>query len=296
MHQFFEPAIASTRGWLRVFAVLVLVFIGIVIGQIPYAYYLTNFPSQPHEVLTLVLIILPFGAGLLALNVAVRWIHGQSPLTLITPFGRIDWSRLTRSFLFWFILVVLGELLLFAFHPQDYVWNFQARKWIPLAAVAVFLLPIQTSFEEILFRGYLLQQLAVGLNNRWLALLFTSALFAAMHLANPEVAAFGMITMMLYYVSVGILLGICTLLDRRLELALGLHAATNIYGATMVTFKESAIQTPAMFRLLHLDANLMTVIFLLSAVLFFTYFARRYQWRMSLHPSKVVPPRDEDDH
>ncbi len=299
--RFFRAANWSHRGFLRLVGVLIIVFVGIVIGQVPLAILLSQVGAHdPHDLgasigenLSLVLMILPFITGLLMLLLAVAFLHGQAVLTLISPEAKIDWRRIAKSFVIWFALIALGEVVLYLLHPEDYQWNFVWQAWWPVFLIGLLILPLQTSFEEILFRGYLLQRLGIMFNNRWVALVLTSVLFGLMHLANPEVLAFGIPIIMTYYISVGLLLGFCTLFDQRLEIALGVHAATNFYGATMVTFKESAIQTPALFSLSQMDASIMTLLFILSAVFFFLYFARHYQWRISFSPAQTIEVDDQ---
>ncbi len=57
--------------------------------------------------------------------------------------------------------------------------------------LVILLLPIQTSAEEYLFRGYLMQGIGIISGNRWLPLILTSLAFGLMHYANPEIAKFG---------------------------------------------------------------------------------------------------------
>jgi uncharacterized protein len=95
---------------------------------------------------------------------------------------------------------------------------------------------------------------------------------------NPEVGEFGTGIMMTYYMGVGLFLGILTLMDDSLELALGVHAATNIFGAIFVTFEKSALQTPAIFRLQEVDVTYMIPIFFVAALLFTFVCAKKYQW------------------
>ncbi|MEL6793868.1 MAG: CPBP family glutamic-type intramembrane protease, partial [Pseudomonadota bacterium] len=57
--------------------------------------------------------------------------------------------------------------------------------WLALLPVALILLLIQTGAEEVLFRGYLLQQLAARFRGHWIAWgLVPSLLFGALHF-NP---------------------------------------------------------------------------------------------------------------
>ena len=65
-----------------------------------------------------------------------------------------------------------------------------------------------------------MQGLGVLAKNRWLPLIFTSTLFGLMHIANPEIGKLGYM-LMVHYIGTGFLLGIMTLMDEGLELALG---------------------------------------------------------------------------
>jgi membrane protease YdiL (CAAX protease family) len=73
-------------------------------------------------------------------------------------------------------------------------------------------IPFQAAFEEVLFRGYLMQGFAAILKNRWFPLVMTSVLFGLMHAFNPEVKEFGFLTMMPQYILFGLIFGAITIL------------------------------------------------------------------------------------
>ncbi|MBV1926623.1 MAG: CPBP family intramembrane metalloprotease, partial [Rhodobacteraceae bacterium] len=88
------------------------------------------------------------------------------------------------------LLLVLGAVL-FVLQPFDVgaspVQNMPFTSWLallPLSLVAIF---IQTSAEEILFRGYLQQTLAARFSNPLIWMVLPSALFAWGHFAPDEV-------------------------------------------------------------------------------------------------------------
>src|SRR5690606_24823077 len=141
------------------------------------------------------------------------------------------------------------------------------------------LIPLQTSFEEYLFRGYLMQGLGLLTKNKWFPLLFTSISFGLMHIANPEVGAYGM-QVMVFYIGTGLFLGIITLMDDGLELALGFHAANNLVAAVLVTSDNSVLQTNAIFEQVSSGIN-MTEIYIQVLVVFpilIFLFAKKYKW------------------
>ena len=79
------------------------------------------------------------------------------------------------------------------------------------------------AIEEIIFRGILLRQIEAMLGT-WAALITTSLLFGAAHLANPNSTLFAAFAIAM---EAGILLGAAYLYTRRLWLAVGIHAAWN---------------------------------------------------------------------
>ena len=146
--------------------------------------------------------------------------------------------------------------------------------------MAIVLIPLQTSFEEYFFRGYLMQGLGLTFKNRWIPLFFTSLTFGLMHIANPEVGKMGYI-ILLYYIGTGFFLGIMTLMDEGLELALGFHAANNLIGALVLTSDWSAFQTHAVLKDMaepSVGIDVLLPIFVLFPIILFV-FSKKYGWQ-----------------
>jgi len=229
--------------------------------------------------LVLIMLLAPLVAGFFVVLGWTFLIHGQSITSLTTSRDKIDWNRILFSFALWGGLTIIFTLLDVYASPGDYEWNFHWDRFIPLAIIAVLLIPLQTSFEEYLFRGHMMQGLGILAKNRWLPLMITSVLFGLMHMANPEVEKLGF-GLMIYYIGTGFFLGILTLMDEGLELALGFHAANNLITALLVTADWTAFQTDSVYRdisepTLGLDAYI--PIFVVFPILLFI-FSKKYQW------------------
>ena len=178
----------------------------------------------------------------------VKYVHRQPLTALITGRTRIDWKRFWFSFLLWGGVTVGITLIDYLFiSPEDYIWNFQWIPFLKLLLIVILFIPLQTGFEEVFFRGYLLQALGLTVHNKWFPLLTTSLLFGLMHIANPEVEKLGY-SLLIYYIGTGIFLGITTLMDDGLELALGFHTANNLFTALLVTSDWTVFQVPSVFR------------------------------------------------
>ena len=78
--------------------------------------------------------------------------------------------------------------------------------------------------EESLVRGYVLSNF-MDSTNKYVAVLVTSALFAAMHLMNPNVSIIGVVNVAL----AGIMLGTYYIHRRNLWLPIGLHLTWNLF-------------------------------------------------------------------
>ena len=192
----------------------------------------------------LALILLPFLFGLVALLGAVRLVHQRSPLTLIAGgVGRVRWSRLVGAFLTWTAIVVVGEALGARLQGREVVFNQFSGEFLASVGVVVVLVPLQVAFEELLFRGYLHQELVRVAHRPWLAVCITSLVFGGLHYSNPEVARFGLAVMAPYYVSVGLFLAGLSVADDGLEIPLGIHLGTNLLGAAVINYDGSALPT-----------------------------------------------------
>ena len=230
--------------------------------------------------LFLFLMILMFVFGLIALMLCIKYIHKRSFKTLVTSRKKIDWKRFWFAFILWGFIASVFIVVSIILSPEDYVWNFKPVPFFTLLVISFLFLPFQTSFEELLFRGYLLQGLGVVSKTRWLPLIITSVIFGLLHLGNPEVAKLGYISMV-FYIGTGLFYGVLTLLDEGTELTLGLHAINNIVAAVFVTTNWTVFQTDA----LYVDTSEPSVgvemflpVFVLYPLMLFI-FSKKYGWQ-----------------
>lgn len=229
--------------------------------------------------LTFVALVGPLAFGLLIVLFWVKFVQGQSLTSLTTSRSKVDWKRVFFSFFLWGSITTLMILALYFTQPENFVWNFNAEKFFIFLVLAVILVPMQTSFEEYLFRGHMMQGIGLATNSRLIPLIITSVLFGLMHIANPEVRKIGYI-IMLYYIGTGFFLGIITLMDEGLELALGFHAANNLVGALLLTADWTAFQTNSILKDLSEPSagfDVLTPVFVIFPILLLI-FSKVYGW------------------
>ncbi|MFV9550941.1 lysostaphin resistance A-like protein [Algibacter sp. PT7-4] len=300
--------------WRYIIGVVIVFFAWQLIGMIPLGIVIAvkvlgnpsvNMPTtipQMIEVLGsnlfLLLMLLSFALGLLGVLLTSKFLHKLSITKLTTARKKIDWKRFWFIFILWGLVSSSFVLLDYYMSPEDYEFNFKLQPFLILAIIAILLIPLQTSFEEYFFRGYLMQGFGVLFKNKWLPLLITSIGFGLMHLANPEVEKLGLV-IMVYYIGTGLFLGIITLMDDGLELALGFHAANNLFTALLVTADWTAFQTHSVLRDLS-DPSKMALaeifmpVFVVFPILLFIL-SKKYKWtnwKDKLLGNVVEPPKD----
>ncbi|NQX78176.1 CPBP family intramembrane glutamic endopeptidase [Gilvibacter sp.] len=293
---------------------VVMVFIGTQLGSIPFV--VAIFMKQSAEggsmleltdetdmlnILdsnsTFFFMLLGFAVGLLALFLWVKYVHKQSITSLTTSRKKIDWGRFWFGFLLIGVTTTVLTVMDYYGNPDDYVLQFDAELFAILAVIAVIFIPLQTSMEEYLFRGYLMQGIGVMSRNRWLPLLITSFVFGMLHYFNPEVDKLGNIVMV-YYIGTGLFLGIITLMDEGMELALGFHAGNNLIAALLVTADWTVFKTNSVFVDVSEPAAGFDVLVPVLVIypIFIAIMAFRYKWKNWSERlfGKVPPPPERD--
>lgn len=292
---FLENALhPENKFWKYIIGTIIVIFAA-TIGQLPLILALTvesfasgrPFPSDEKSMLTflnsnlsLFLLLLSFAVALLAVILVAKYLHKQSLVLLTTAREKIDWKRFFFSFSIWGIITIVSTVLMYYSNPEGFTLNFKPIPFAILVVVAVIMIPLQTSAEEYFFRGYLMQGFAVLAKNRWFPLLMTSVIFGLMHIANPEVQKMGYFVMV-YYIGTGLFLGIITLMDDGMELALGFHAANNLIAALLITSDWSAFQTESILKdnsEPSAGLEILAPVFVIFPILLFI-FSKKFGWK-----------------
>lgn len=230
------------------------------LGLVPYALLNRFGIFDPRlEFIAINLSIFVMFAGL---AVAVKWLHRRSILSLVTPAARVEWSRIRRGAVVWLAIAIILSLLEFLLFRHRFYVSLNLARFVPFLLLVLLLTPLQAATEELVFRGYAMQAFAQLTRRPALIATLSSAVFTAPHLLNPEVQQHGLIIMAANYFAIGMLLATITLRDGRLELAVGLHAANNVFLALLVNYEGSALMTESVFTARELDPyfSLMTLI------------------------------------
>ena len=238
--------------------------------------------SGMHGIKSLIINLSPFIFLLAILFFSVQLLHKRSILSLTTSRSKVDYKRIFFSFGLIISFTIAGFAVSYFLDNSQIIWNFDPLRFASLFIISILMFPFQIGFEEYLFRGFLIQQIGIVVKNRWFPLLFTSVVFGLFHSANPEVYKMGF-GVMAFYIGTGFLLGIITLMDESLELALGFHLGNNLMAALLITSDFSAIQTDAIFKYSGiekpndiLNEMIVSIVIVYPIILFI--FAKKYNW------------------
>jgi membrane protease YdiL (CAAX protease family) len=158
----------------------------------------------------------------------LKLLHRQPFGTLFSPEGRIRWGDFGGGLMlaagFWVITMILGLAIVGMPTRTALPLDAWAMAFAPLAVMVFF----QASAEELIFRGYILQQLAA----RWRSPLIWAALpaflFGLAHYSSGSELGIGW-----HYVAVTLLFGLAAaaLVWRTgsLAAAMGLHTGMNLF-------------------------------------------------------------------
>ncbi len=180
------------------------------------------------------------------------------------------------------LLGIASMLLLFSGH----------LKWVdihfdPQSLTVSFGLLILIAFsEELVFRGYILNNLMDSFKNKWIALPVSAILFAIFHITNPGMNSMAFANLFL----AGLLLGINYIYTRNLWFSFFFHLSWNFFQGPLLGFHVSGLQMPSLLETqttgdllvtggdFGLEGSMLNIAVSLTAVLILAWaFERKYK-------------------
>lgn len=173
-----------------------------------------------------------FGIVLVLFHALVFSIHGRGVETMLGPF-KTCWQDF-RSTLIWVGgLAVLLSVLEPVGGPDDPVIVRSVPSWAFFAIFGGVFIVLQSATEEIIYRGYLMQQMAVYRPQRWFWMWIPSLIFGLSHYFNGYGPADGIATV-IWATLLGLACADLTARTGNIGAAIGLHSANNLYATLYV--------------------------------------------------------------
>ncbi len=300
MKTYLEISSAGKNDWWRyILSVFFILFMWFFVGSIPLLILITilTLNGTPPELISangissaaplwnFIATVASFLPLFISIPLAIRFIHKRPMQTIITPAKSIHWRRIFNSFAVWFFLSGIITFIEALLYPGRYIFSMDLPKLLPFLIATLLLIPFQSSAEEFFFRGFLLQWVGLKLKNRLALSLISGLLFALPHILNPEVSVDFWLTMSFYFIF-GVFAAWVTLKDNGLELALGMHAANNIYACIFANYSKGVLQTPAFFTTNQLDASYNLAATAVSILIF--YFVFFQPWKAAKKELELI--------
>lgn len=184
-------------------------------------------PVTPEATL---MVLVSFLGMFLGTLLAAAAAHARGPGTLVGPWGEfwrgvLDVLKVT--------VPLYAVLLAIGFRLEAPVENLPWRVWAGWLPFALPLIALQVSAEELLFRGYLQQQLAARFRHRAVWMGLPSLLFALLHI-NPEAGGAALLIILTTFVF-ALIAADLTERTGSLGPAIALHFVNNVYGLTVIS-------------------------------------------------------------
>ncbi|MBE9035565.1 CPBP family intramembrane glutamic endopeptidase [aff. Roholtiella sp. LEGE 12411] len=204
-----------------------------------------------------VVVMAGFPVFLAGILIAVSLIHQRHPRTLVTAREKISWTRIGHGFVAGFVpWVLLGGLGQYFLYPNSFSFNSDLKTFVLFVPIALVITAIQTTTEELFFRGYIVQGASLIWSNRVFLAIVSAVIFTLPHATNPESQEGGWIGMFLgYFVGTGLLYAVVSLIDGTTELAIGAHFANNLAYFLLFNWSGSFFTTPALFSISEYHAR-----------------------------------------
>lgn len=241
LSRFAAPSRAAPAVW-RLFAALALVLgglvmLGIGIGAAMLGLGLTEPASEIlHGFETPASALLVLASFLIwrpAIWLAVRLFCRRAYATLFGPNGRVNWRQFMTGVMIAALIALVSTGVAWPLVGAPTLTGVSLLPWLGFAAIALPLIYIQSSAEELLFRGLILQHMAARFGALWAWGLVPSVLFGLLHW-NPD--GYGAAAWMVLLITglTGLIFALVTAATGNLGLAMGLHFGLNVYALLLV--------------------------------------------------------------
>lgn len=174
----------------------------------------------------------------LGLWAAMRWVHREQLMALIGTSRRVSRSGFLRGLAAVLLTSLLSEILLYLLQPDIARGAIGLSSWLLLLIPIVVLTLLQTSSEEVLFRGYLLRGLANRFQNPLIWALLPGLLFTSMHWSPSSTAAINA-CVLASIAAFALLLTLVVYATGNLGAAFGAHLGNNLAGFLLISHQQS---------------------------------------------------------
>jgi len=222
----------------------IVVIFYLLIFTLVYQLLMGNYGSD--MVIYFIIIFFTFSASTIFLLIFLEFLHKRSVMSIVNTIDKYDvygkskswikrirWKRFFKGFLIWSIFLIIIQTVTFIFYPEDFTFNWDLTSFFFLFILFLIAIPIQVTFEELFFRGYLNQGLSLKIKNPIIIITISSVIFGLGHLyQGNEILSISFAFYSAFIV--GLIWSIMTLLDNGIEWSTGAHLANNFFAFAII--------------------------------------------------------------
>jgi membrane protease YdiL (CAAX protease family) len=226
-HTFLKQATTGKNDWWRYALTILATVAGVIIANLGIKqvlpFYKSLFPDNQFgkDLGTSILIGVIFLIALVAFIFASKKLHQRSVVSMIHLDKRFNWGLYIKGFLVWGTLLFSGALMVDFDILQAFIKNVQLTHFLILFAVGFITIGIQSFFEELVIRGYLLQGMHLKIKNITILIICNSLIFGILHFGYG-------IGSFIHSFTFGIAFALIVIKQHRIEFASGAHNANNL--------------------------------------------------------------------
>ena len=182
-------------------------------------------------------LLFSFGVIPLGIGLTVRTLHGRPVASLLgpVPLALAQFRRVGLA-------VAAVALAIMVLPPWDMgaplVPNLEPGRWAMLLPLSLLAVLVQVGAEEVMFRGYLQQQLAARFRSPLVWMVLPSVLFAVGHY-DPEMAGDNAVMIVIWSGVFGILMADLTARSGSLGPAIAVHFCNNVLALLVTSLPDT---------------------------------------------------------
>jgi membrane protease YdiL (CAAX protease family) len=252
--RFLDNAVNGKNNWASYLLTIGITVIGGILASIALivlfilVYFLSmkttpaniQFNILNNAMIILILVGISYGLITLLFYLCIKFIHKKQFISLINIGRNINMNRIFKGAGLWGVIMTLFTLASIIYNKGSLSFHFDPVPFLYLLIISLLVFPLQASFEEIFFRGYLMQGFGLLSKRPVVPLILTTLIFGLIHFYNGSNLEMS-ITIVLSALILGLMLGIIVLGENGLETAMGAHIANNMFVALFLNSSDSGL-------------------------------------------------------
>ena len=194
-----------------------------------------DFLASPEGILTA---LVSFAGIWIGLWVTMRFVHREPLAALVGESRRVSRPGFLKGLVAVLITSLLSEILLYWLQPEIGRGAISLPTWLLFLIPIVALTLLQTSSEEVLFRGYLLRGLASRFGNPMIWAGLPVLLFASLHWSASSTLAINA-CVLVSIIAFALVLTLLVYATGNLGAAFGAHLGNNLTGFLLISHQQS---------------------------------------------------------